>query len=196
MTDWGRLYLDHVDAVTALAGDLDEEALATTVPATPRWTVKQVLQHLAGGPASALAGRMEGAPGPEWTAVHTAERDGSSVEELIAELRENAEAVARMQGAAERPALVWDIAVHHTDLHEALGKHRLDERYWAPIVSALAPHQAPELVDEIPAYELFRALFSRRSRTQMQSWGVEVDSDRLDEMPIFGPREDDQPVPG
>lgn len=63
-------------------------------------------------------------------------------------------------------------------------------------MSALAPHQAPELVDEIPAHELFRALFSRRSRTQMQSWGVEVDSDRLDEMPIFGPREDDQPVPG
>ena len=50
----------------------------------------------------------------------------------------------------------------------------------------------PEEVDE---YELFRAIFSRRSRRQMQAWGLPLSPDQLDELCIFGPREDDQPVP-
>jgi hypothetical protein len=50
----------------------------------------------------------------------------------------------------------------------------------------------PADVDE---YELFRALFSRRSRTQMQAWGLPLSPEQLDELCFFGPREDDQPLP-
>jgi hypothetical protein len=71
---WGDLYRANVAAITRLASDLDEAGLATTVPGSPDWTVHDVLAHLAGGPADALAGRMEGAPGPEWTARHVGER--------------------------------------------------------------------------------------------------------------------------
>jgi len=71
---WGDLYRANVAAITRLASDPDADGLATTVPGSPDWTVRDVLAHLAGGPADALAGRMEGAPGPEWTARHVGER--------------------------------------------------------------------------------------------------------------------------
>ncbi len=49
--------------------------------------------------------------------------------------------------------------------------------------------------DDVDDYELFRAVFSRRSRSQMQAWGLSRSPEQLDGLCIFGPREDDQPVP-
>ena len=68
---------------------------------------------------------------------------------------------------------------------------------WAPVLAAVAPMKfgATPLPPGIEEYELFRALFSRRSRTQMQAWGLPLSPDQLDDLCIFGPREDDQPVP-
>lgn len=62
------------------------------------------------------------------------------------------------------------------------------------VTAATKPGTAgiPEGVDPD---ELFRALFSRRSRTRMQAWGLPLSAERLDELCLFGPREDDQPVP-
>ncbi|MBB6628017.1 hypothetical protein H5V45_11880 [Nocardioides sp. KIGAM211] len=213
MTDWAQLYRDHVDAVAALATGLDEPTLATRVAGTPEWTVREVVAHLAGGPADSLTGRTEGAPGPEWTARHVAERAGRDVGELVAELRANTEATAASTVDNPRPAVVWDIAVHHADLHEALGRHRLPEHLWAPVLAAVAPGllaRAPAEVVcggetwgaggprvEVAPYELFRGVFSRRSRAQMQAWGGPVlEPDHLDGLCIFGPRDDDQPLPG
>ena len=42
MSDWGSLYREHVADVSALASHLTDEQLATTVPATPDWTVHEV----------------------------------------------------------------------------------------------------------------------------------------------------------
>src|SRR3954463_6859374 len=57
-TDWAAVYRENVDAVSALAGSLDADDLALRVPATPDWTVQQVLAHLAGRPP-----RLRGGPG-------------------------------------------------------------------------------------------------------------------------------------
>ena len=194
---WGDLYRANVAAVTRLASDLDEAGLATTVPGSPDWTVHDVLAHLAGGPADALAGRMEGAPGPEWTARHVSERRGRPVDELTGEMAANLDAVAESTVDNPRPAIVWDVAVHHADLHEALGLGVPPEEMWAPVLAAVAPMKfgATQLPADIEEYELFRAIFSRRSRTQMQAWGLPLSPDQLDDLCIFGPREDDQPVP-
>ncbi|GAA5155714.1 hypothetical protein GCM10023340_41710 [Nocardioides marinquilinus] len=193
MTDWGALYRDHVSAIAALAGDLDDEQLTMTVPASPAWTVRDVLAHLAGGPADAVTGRMDGAPSPEWTARHVAERTHLPVPELVAELETNRDVTAERAAEAQTPAVVWDIAVHHADLHEALGRGRLSDHLWRPIVDELGPQRTPDLVGVLEPYELFRALFSRRSRTQLDDAGVP--GDRVDAVGIFGPRDDDQPVP-
>jgi uncharacterized protein (TIGR03083 family) len=194
---WGDLYRANVSALSGLAGDLDEAALATVVPGSPEWTVRDVLAHLAGGPADALSGRMEGAPGPEWTARHVAERRGASAADLIEEIRSRQDAIAESTLDNPRPAIVWDAAVHHADLHEALGLGVLPEPLWAPVLAAVAPMKfgTAGVPADLDDYEVFRAIFSRRSRSQMQAWGLPLSADQLDGLCIFGPREDDQPVP-
>jgi hypothetical protein len=156
-----------------------------------------VLAHLAGGPADAVSDRMDGAPGPEWTARHVSERVGLPVADLTAEMRATQDDIGASTIGNPRPAIVWNIAVHHADLYEALGLGRLPDRFWQPVLANVAPMQfgtAP-VPEEVEDYELFRAIFSRRSRLQMQAWGLPLSSDQLDELCIFGPREDDQPVP-
>ena len=185
MTDWGALYAEHVADLSALAGDLTEDQLATLVPATPAWTVHEVLAHLAGSASDAVTGRMDGAPGPEWTSRHvSAGRYANQANPFAASAVDN-----------PRPALVWNIAVHHADLHEALRRPRLAEPLWQPVLDAVLPGLDPALAESVPPYELFRGVFSRRSRRQMQGWGTTLSAEELDEVGIFGPRDDDQPVP-
>src|SRR3954464_12032886 len=127
MSEWGALYREHVTEVAALASSLTDAQLTTRVPATPAWTVHEVYAHLAGAAADGLTGRMDGAPSPAWTARHVAERSQRAVSELVAELQANEEAVAGSLDGSPFPAAVFDISVHHADLHEALGKARLAE---------------------------------------------------------------------
>jgi uncharacterized protein (TIGR03083 family) len=195
MSDWGALYKKNVADLTALAGDLTDDQLTMLVPATPAWTVHEVYAHLAGGPVDALTGRMDGAPGPEWTSRHVSERAQLPLADLLAELHEHQDAVAESVVDNPRPGLVWNIAVHHADLHEALGRPRLTEPLWQPVLEVVAPGLDPALVKGVPPYELFRGVFSRRSRSQMEGWGTGLTAEQLDEVCIFGPREDDQPIP-
>lgn len=46
-------------------------------------------------------------------------------------------------------------------------------------------------------YELFRAMFSRRSRRQIAAWNWTASPTRrvIDSFGFFGPRDDDQPIP-
>lgn len=211
MTDWGLVYADCVDATARVAESLSDDELTRPVPATPDWTVRDVLGHAAGAPADALAGRMDGAPSPAWTARHVAERADRTVAELLAELRAGVADVAEMVEGAERPALVWDKAVHLADLHEALGLGVAPDATWRPVVDNLAAGRLAHLPvtlrcgdatygaggpeAEVSPYELFRAVFSRRSRGQLRSWAGDASDEQLDAIGIFGPREDDQPVP-
>jgi hypothetical protein len=195
MTEMTVLYAGAADRLADIVLGLSEEQLAQHVPGSPRWTVHELVAHLAGGPADSLTGRMDGAPGPGWTSVHVAERAGVGVPELIEELRTNLPAV---QAAAEdnpRPAVVWDISVHLTDLHEALGLGRPDESLWRPVAAVIGPYRLGERTLDVDDYELFRGLFSRRSRSQMRAWDTGLSDEELDGLPIFGPRDDDQPIP-
>jgi uncharacterized protein (TIGR03083 family) len=198
MTEWAEVYRANVDAVSALAGSLDAEDLARRVPATPDWTVHDVLAHLAGSPADLLADRMDGAPSDAWTARHVDERAARSAEELVEELQGSVDALVATLEGVESPALVWNLAVHHADLHEALGHGAPPEQMWRPVLEAIAPRmlgESAEAFGGVPDYELFRAIFSRRSRTQMTGWGTTLDPAALDGLCLFGPRDDDQPVP-
>jgi uncharacterized protein (TIGR03083 family) len=197
VTDWAEVYRENVDAVTALAEGLSTEQVSCRVPATPDWDVHDVLAHLAGSPADALSGRMDGAPSPDWTARHVGERSARTVDELVAEIRGSVESVVASLDGNDRPALVWNTAVHHADLHEALGLGAPPEPMWRPVVEALGPSlgEHAAALSGVPDYELFRALFSRRSRSQTAAWGTGLDQETLDGFSIFGPRDDDQPIP-
>jgi hypothetical protein len=196
MTDWIAVYRGNAEAVAALGRELTPDQVAAHVPATPAWTAHEVFAHLAGGPSDVVTGRMDGAPGPEWTARHVSERVHLPVSELVEEMLSHQGAVAASTVDNPRPAIVWDIAVHHADLHEAFGLGVLPGHLWEPVLAAVAPGRLEGLdVAGVAPYELFRAVFSRRSRDQMRAWALGVDDDRLDAIGIFGPREDDQPVP-
>src|SRR3954454_7114805 len=127
MDAWGELYRENLAAVASLAEGLTPDQLQSYVPGTPAWTVHDVLAHLAGAASDAVTGRMDGAPGPEWTTRHVAERRGFPVADLVAELRTHQEAVVDASLDNPRPAIVWNIVVHHADLHEALGLGALPE---------------------------------------------------------------------
>ena len=166
---------------TLAAGLHPRTQLATRVPATPGWTVHQVLAHLAGSASDAVAGRMDGAPGEEWTARHVAEREGTAPAALAAELRSTQAAIAASTEDNPRPAIVWNISVHLADLREALGLPVLEAALWEPVLAAVAPYRLGDVPAtvvagddrwgaggdevEVSRYELYRALFSRRSRS-------------------------------
>lgn len=137
-------YQDGHRRVRALVEDLDETRLATTVPACPDWTVRDLLAHLAGiAEDSVRGGFFPGAPDAwrdpalaeereRWTAGQVAHRAGLDPEALLREFDEHGRALVTMlqrdpaaaSNAPEwmRTAPVADLAVHLEDLREALGQ--------------------------------------------------------------------------
>jgi len=194
MSQWANVYRASIFATSSLAGELDRNA-GRTVPATPSWTVQNLIAHLAGAPADALVGRMDGAPGPAWTAQHVSERSGLGIGALLHEIEGNIDAVAASFAGNDRPALVWDAVVHHADLTEALGHPRPSASSWTPVLEAVRSRldEYGEAFASVDDYELFRGVFSRRSRRQMAAWATGLGQEELDRIPIFGARDDDQP---
>lgn len=218
-------YRHGVDRVGRLAAELDEAQLGMRVPATPGWTVHEVLAHVVGVAADVTNGRLDGVTSDDWTTRQVRERHGRSVPDLLAEWREVAEVVEsglvgqRFTG----PNAAADLICHESDLHEALSLRRVDREHWdEPFLSTMMLLLGTRLknvatvtfVDEqgnswhcgsgeyqstvrTNGYELFRAMFSRRSRRQIADW--DWTSAPTDAMVacfgIFGPRDDDQPIP-
>lgn len=211
--------------VTALVATLDDDRLQTTVPATPLWTVHDLLAHLVGGAADNACGRIEGAASDEWTARHVAERQRDSVEALLTEWERDGPVVesglagVRFTG----PNLAADLICHEADLREALDLPPVDRAHWhepfldvmmrvlatrlKPITSVLVHDEegnewlcgTAEPTSRLRAdgYELLRAMSSRRSRRQIAAWDWSSTPDVriVDSFGLFGPRDDDQPIP-
>jgi len=213
------VYDDARGRVCALVAGLSSAQLDSTVPATPEWSARQVVAHLTGVAVDTVRGHREGAPGPSWTAPQVADREGRPLQEVVAEWAEAAPAVCA--GIARREValpVVHDTLTHEADLREAFGLGRLPVdvvdaalgvlvnpvvagavRDGALVVRAGGREWAagagePTTVT-VEAYELYRGLISRRSRRQMRAWEWAGDAERyVDALPVFGPRDDDQPL--
>jgi hypothetical protein len=105
--------------VTALACALSDHQLHTPVPATPDWTVHDLLAHLVGGAADAAVGRIGNAGSPLWTARHVAERQQDSIAALLTEWRQVGPVVeSHLIGEQfNRPNLAADLICHEADLY-------------------------------------------------------------------------------
>jgi uncharacterized protein (TIGR03083 family) len=211
------IYDDARRRVRELAAGLTEEQLASQVPATPEWTARQLVAHLAGVASDLVHDRRDGAGGPEWTSRQVAERDGRALEDLLAEWTEDGPRARELIAQRRLPLrVVHDVLTHEADLREAFGLGRLP----ADAVAAMLPKaaepvvkaagallvragerewrggEAPQATLTVDPYELYRGLISRRSRAQMLAWDWTGDAERyVDRLPVFGPRDDDQPVP-
>lgn len=207
--------------LTALAETLTDTQLATVLPGCPEWTVKDLYAHVAGGAADIVAGRVEGAGSPAWTGRQVEERRDRPIADVLAEWATASSGLETM--IAERQVglnIVFDLLTHEADVYEGLGLGRPSSEGWEPTLQALAKYVTrgfsgegtlvlrfgeatyrggdgePEIEPLVDSYELFRGLMSRRSRAQLLAWSWSGDAARMvDQLPVFGPRQDDQPVP-
>lgn len=210
--------------VADLAATLSNEQLQAPVPATPRWTAHELLAHLVGCAADAASGRVDGAPGDQWTARHVEERRRHSVGELLVEW-EGVGLAAESTLTEEQifgPNMAADVICHEADLHEALGLPRVDREHWQPFLEVMMlylrrqlrygttvlirddeGHQwscgsgEPTTLLRADGYELLRATHSRRSRRQIAAWDWTPSAveQMIERFGFFGPRDDDQPIP-
>ena len=120
--------MDEVEAwqeaqqrVCALVEELDAEQLQTRVPATPDWTVRDLLSHMVGLGADVLAGDEPDDHNATWTQAQVEARRDRSAAELLAEWRGLADGlVAWMREHGTRP--LGDVVIHEQDLRGAVGR--------------------------------------------------------------------------
>lgn len=211
--------------IVDLAGTLDQAQLQAPVPATPSWTTHELLAHLVGCAADAASGRVDGAPGEQWTARHVRERRDRTLDELLDEWDRIALAAESTLSDEQiyGPNMAADAICHESDLHEAFGLPRVDREHWHPFLDVMMLYLRNQLrhstmtlliSDEqgrnwscgsgepttelrVDGYELLRATHSRRSRRQIAAWdwSPAAVDHVVERIGFFGPRNDDQPIP-
>lgn len=146
MADTATLYDENRLKLAQLVRGLSDKQLITAVPATPGWTIRDIISHLAGDVSSVASGDFPGqffsAFGEpdavvslnEWTSEHVRSRSDLSLNEVLEEWEANATAVTDMM-RGEKPwpegippiadrILLTDLGVHQQDIYGALGIER------------------------------------------------------------------------
>jgi uncharacterized protein (TIGR03083 family) len=193
------LYAATRQRVTAAVRHLGPADLDRQVPACPEWTVHNLISHLAGVATDFATGNLDGAPEPPWTAVQVEARRGAPIDAVLAEWARSGPALERviLAGSSDHPLVCnpWaDAGTHEADLHGVLGIGRPPRELWLAaldwalpdpdpsdvvpgLVSIVTPDGTYEIGCGTPvaevrtsAYELFRAIFGRRSVEQIRSW--------------------------
>ncbi len=209
------LYQDARERVTELlSGPLDD---TRPVPATPGWTVHDVLAHLAGVAEDLAAGRRpEHGPTPEWTGGHVERGRDVGVAELLDRWAGHSEALAPLLDGDPIWPPVMDVGSHEQDLRSALGRPGARDcalvvigskvllsglRPPAPLLVTTQDHQVrvgPQGSEAVPdgertrltttTFEAFRWRLGRRSRAQLAAMAWSTDpAPFLDHLCIFGP---------
>jgi uncharacterized protein (TIGR03083 family) len=125
--DCGRLYDTERRGLIALVRSLPDAERHRTVPATPAWTVRDVVAHVVGITADLNAGRF-GPDAPDaWTAQQVAARRDRSIDDLAREW--DTEAPTFCEGLAlfgyeMGSHFLGDLVQHVADVHHALGRPR------------------------------------------------------------------------
>ncbi|MCI3948377.1 MAG: hypothetical protein K0R11_311 [Acidimicrobiales bacterium] len=207
--DCGALYRDRRRALLDLVGSLGPEELGTVVPATPAWTVHDVVAHLVGITADLNALRFDVVDAEAWTARQVAERRTATVPQLAVEWEAEAdrfEEGLRLLGYELGSHYVGDLLQHSQDVREALGRDRLDDdlslvvaldfyvdHFSQALVGGGAgavvvrvgdeswTAGAGEVVATVTAgrFELLRAFGGRRTEAEVRALGWTGDVDRV-----------------
>lgn len=196
--DPGVLYRTCRERITALvSADAVDETLV--VPATPEWTVHDVIAHLSGIAEDATSGNMAGAPGDAWTAAQVVRGKERSLAELLDQwttLAPFMEAVFSSPEGAPRLNGVFDVHTHEADLRNALGLPvdvPADFLGWvagifrAGFVDAVAAAGLPPVTVDASDLEWFRGRLGRRTADEVRAYGWSADPEPyLDTFFIFG----------
>jgi Mycothiol maleylpyruvate isomerase N-terminal domain len=118
MGEIGDAYRGIRERVNGLVAGADVDSVA---PATPGWTVADLLAHLTGVTTDIVQGNLDGVGTDEWTARQVSERRGRPTEELLAEWNEHGTAVEAMadQLGPASGRLLSDAVTHEHDIRGA-----------------------------------------------------------------------------
>jgi uncharacterized protein (TIGR03083 family) len=216
--DLAQLYRDTRERLTALVAGLDEQALATPVPACPGWQVQDVIAHLAAIVEDALAGRLTGPPSEEETAVQVARYKGRPMPQTLDGWTAGAPRFEEVISAFDIPPAVIDVASHEQDIRGALGRPGardcpavqqmagwLLQRLRTPVAMRVTVEDAEFRIGPAGAgtqdrvlglrttrFEAFRWRMGRRSRDQLAALDWSGDpAPVLDHLVVFGPARTD-----
>ena len=201
ITEWRAA----VERVCALVQSASEEERGRRVPATPDWTVRDLLSHMVGLGADVLAGDEPDDHNETWTRAQVDARSERTIEELVAEWRGVVDPLsAWMRDHGTRP--LGDVVIHEQDLRSALDRRgardadglravrgrmagRLAKAVQGlPTIALVASDDgwtwtsdgsddsdSAAVLVEAPAFDLFRAVTSRRTAGQLESWTMRGD---------------------
>ncbi|MCO5331462.1 MAG: hypothetical protein M9961_15425 [Ilumatobacteraceae bacterium] len=196
--DLGALYRAARERISAIvtADGVDPDRI---VPATPAWSVHDLVAHITGVAADATSGNMAGAPGEAWTAAQVERGRDRSIAEMVEEWGATGpgiEAFLSGPGGEMAGAAVMDIHTHEADVRHALG---LPFEVPADFLAWAGPQMREGLAEQVsaaglPAVEvdvddvtLFRARLGRRTETEVRGYRWSADPDPyLDSFFIFG----------
>lgn len=129
--DCGKIYGAQRRALIQLVRAATDDELATPVPATPEWTVRDVIAHVVGITADLNVLHLGSGDDPDaWTAAQVAARRGSTLADLAAEWDHEApqfEEGLRQLGYETGSHFVGDLLQHAQDVRSALARSRLDD---------------------------------------------------------------------
>ena len=191
--------------IAGIVQSLSDAELSRVVPGTPKWTVHDLLAHLAGLATDVQNDNLAGAGTEAWTQAQVDARRDRSVAELLAEWERNAPAVhGALSGDPPRLPFAVDAVTHEHDLRAAVGrvdsqpaedvrfaiamfstgaKRGIVERGLPPLrlvatdtdVDRLLGDGDPGASVRAPAYELFRMLAGRRGCDQVRAFDWDGD---------------------
>lgn len=199
-------YIGAHDRIVDLVGALGDDRVQTMVPATPEWSVHDLVAHLVSIPSELASGKLTGIPTPEQTQAQVEQRRGRGIPALLEEWEQGFAPIVEATRAGLIPApLAVDAITHEQDLRGALGAppvpdrdavtwaalgfslglgFRLKEAGVAPLrlrdpdsdFDVVAGRSEPAATVTAPVFELFRALAGRRSTAQVAAFDWEGDS--------------------
>jgi uncharacterized protein (TIGR03083 family) len=194
----------HAVSYRALRGrvrDLIESAEPAALdgpsPATPSWTVHDVLAHLVGVTDDVVNGRLDGVASDAWTAKQVESRRAVTPAAMLDEWDGNADQFEVMIGGAPMEIAgqaLFDAATHEHDIRCALGRPGARdsdalELAWewlvatrpttgAPAIRFVTEHSDEVVGERDPVatvkasrFELLRATTGRRSLSEIESYG-------------------------
>jgi uncharacterized protein (TIGR03083 family) len=208
--DLARLYRDTRERVAGLLAGMAASALAANVPACPRWSVRDVLAHLAAVAEDAVGGRLSGPPSEDETAAQVRRFDGRPVADVLAAWTATAPRFEALIGTVRGWPGVIDVASHEQDIRGAVGQPgaRDSDAVWrgagyllsrlrppVPLLVKvedaefrLGPDSGPPLTLATTRFEAFRWRMGRRSRNQLAALGWSGDpAPVIDHLVVFGP---------